>query len=170
VSAAAGSGLVAQPDSLLIRGPDRASWLPLRDSADGRYQSAQGAPFVYPDDGRATACASARAFRACVYPVYGSGLARRLVSLLEPEAELLRGFPAVAATLRMVLVTGTDCLGAKGELLFRESSFRDDLAESAIRGTLGQCVLPLPEALRGLRSVWDRLRTGALSLTELPGS
>ena len=59
------------PESLVVLGPDRADWKPIAEA--DRVLSDPS--FVYPDDGRATACAGDATLTTCVYPAYRTALA-----------------------------------------------------------------------------------------------
>jgi hypothetical protein len=92
-----GAGLVTLPEAVVPLGPDRADWKPGPEAdrvlADPSY--------AYPEDGRATSCAGA-APSVCVYPAYGTGLARHVHEAMRPVAGSLRGLPGVPTRVRMV--------------------------------------------------------------------
>jgi hypothetical protein len=134
-----GAGLLAKPDSLLPNGPNPALW-----QSEHHIITALQAdrPFPFPDDGRATACATGRAFTACVYPAYGSRMASLIASKMEREAELLQGFPGAPTKLRMVPAENIDCIGTDGAMTFPEgnaSLLTDPYFD--LRGLLTRCVL-----------------------------
>jgi hypothetical protein len=97
-----GARLVALPEALVPLGPDPADWKTVAEAdkvlADSTY--------VYPDDGRATSCAGDATLTACVYPVYGTRLARHLHEAMRPLAGLLAGLPGAPARVRMVPYAG----------------------------------------------------------------
>jgi hypothetical protein len=82
------------------------------------YAGGEVAPFAYPQDGRATACARSEHLEVCVYPAFGERRARDVVEDLEPLAALLDGLPGVPRRVRMVPSTLTPC--ADGELQIAE--------------------------------------------------
>jgi hypothetical protein len=96
--AAGGVAVVTMPQRLLVLGPDPAGWRPLAE-----VRSVVEDPFwTYPDDGRARSCAAGQTLTACVYPVYGQGLARSIRDAMEPVAGLFAGLPGVPTRARMV--------------------------------------------------------------------
>jgi hypothetical protein len=95
---AGGVGVVTLPYRLVVLGPDRADWRPLREvAAEGGDR-----PWTYPDDGHARACAGDATLTACVYPAYGQGLARIVRDAVAPVAVLFAGLPGVPTRVRMV--------------------------------------------------------------------
>ena len=95
---AGGARLVALPETLVMLGPDRADWK--TDAEAGRVLSDPS--FVYPDDGRATACAGDATLSVCVYPAYRTELAQRVHESVRPVAGLLAGLPGVPTRIRKV--------------------------------------------------------------------
>jgi hypothetical protein len=95
---AGGVGVVTLPYRLVVLGPDRADWRPLREVTGvggDRW-------WAYPDDGHARACAGDATLRACVYPAYGQGLAQVIRDAVAPVAVLFAGLPGVPTRVRMV--------------------------------------------------------------------
>jgi hypothetical protein len=70
---AGGARLVALPVAVVPLGPDRADWKPGPEA----NMILEDPSYAYPDDGRATNCAG-DAPSVCVYPAYGTGLARHV--------------------------------------------------------------------------------------------
>jgi hypothetical protein len=115
-----GARLVALPEALVPLGPDRSDWKTVAEA--DRVLSDPS--YVYPEDGRATSCAGDATLTACVYPVYGTELARHLHEAMRPLAGLLAGLPGVPTRVRMVPVAGAVFCG-KGEVQVWERSLQD---------------------------------------------
>jgi hypothetical protein len=95
---AGGVGVVTLPHRLVVLGPDRADWKPLREVT----AEAGDRLWTYPEDGHARACAGDATLTACVYPAYGQGLARVVRDAVAPVAVLFAGLPDVPTRVRMV--------------------------------------------------------------------
>jgi hypothetical protein len=120
--------LVAIPESLVMLGPDRADWKPVAEA--DRVLSDPS--FVYPDDGRATACAGDATLTVCVYPAYRTELAQRVHEAVQPMAGLLTGLPGVPTRIRMVPMGLGRCHG--GEVQIGEHSLSGSLTSSDVYG------------------------------------
>jgi hypothetical protein len=95
---AGGMGMVTLPHRLVVLGPDRADWKPLREVTGvggDRW-------WTYPDDGHARACAGDATLTACVYPAYGQRLAQVIRDAVAPVAGVFTGLPGVPTRVRMV--------------------------------------------------------------------
>ena len=231
VLAGAGGGrLAALPEGLIALGPDRTHWKPAAE-AD---QVLADPSYVYPQDGRATSCAGDANLSVCVYPAYGTRLARRQHQALQPAAGLLTGLPGTPTRARMVPISVAWCRAADEvqiwEQILRDLSPRriveayltcalgqsDDLdqhgssaldpqdvvrlwalvasgtittgeLQGAAQGddipelmqtwaspetaaaALAMAQLPADQVRAELAPLWDRLRAGTLSISQLPG-
>jgi hypothetical protein len=168
---AGGARLVALPEAVVRLGPDRADWKPAPEAdrvlADPSY--------AYPEDGRATACAGDDP-SVCVYPAYGTGLARHVHESVRPVAGLFSGLPGVPTRVRMVPVgLITDCAGA--EVQMGEEFLRFLQPSRMIAVPYLTCVLGLaneaellhttPDPSRDAVRLWALLATGAVTTQEL---
>jgi hypothetical protein len=230
LAGASGSRLAALPEALIALGPDQAHWKPAAE-AD---QVLADPSYVYPQDGRATSCAGDANLSVCVYPAYGTRLARRQHQALQPTAGLLTGLPGTPTRARMVPISVAWCRAADEvqiwEQILRDLSPRriveayltcalgqsDDLdqhgssaldprdvvklwalvasgtittgeLQRAAQGdnipelmqtsaspetaaaALAMAELPADQVRAELAPVWDRLRAGTLSISQLPG-
>jgi hypothetical protein len=222
--------LVALPEALIALGPDRAHWKPAAE-AD---QVLADPSYVYPQDGRATSCAGDANLSVCVYPAYGTRLARRQHQALQPTAGLLTGLPGTPTRARMVPISVAWCRAAD-EVQIWEQILRDlsprRIVEAYLTCALGQsneldqhgssaldprdvvklwalvasgtittgelqraaqgdnipelmqtsaspetaaaalamADLPADQVRTELAPIWDRLRAGTLSISQLPG-
>ncbi len=175
LASVAGFGLLRQPDSVLADGPDRTAWRPLYHSLNGLILTN---PFVYPDDGTATACASGRTLTACVFPAYGKPLAQRFVSLLDREATFLRGFPGAPTRLRMVPASGEGCRDARpGRVVYQENQYLIfNLRPEELTGYLIHCLfvdatgsydlsrVGIPTPAQNTVALWMELQIGEETL------
>jgi hypothetical protein len=103
LAAFSGAWLSSQPHSVVVLGPDTVREI---HEGDDYYYPAlnrlarQTGP--WPDDGRASACATSRGFEACVYPEFGDDFAREVASEYAQQARLLRGLDVFPTRARMV--------------------------------------------------------------------
>jgi hypothetical protein len=95
---AGGVGVITLPHRLVVLGPDRADWKPLREVTGVGGDRL----WAYPDDGHARACAGDATLAACVYPAYGQRLAEVIRDAVAPVAVLFAGLPGVPTRVRMV--------------------------------------------------------------------
>jgi hypothetical protein len=167
---AGGARLVALPEALVPLGPDRADWKPNPEAdlvlADPSY--------AYPEDGRATSCAG-DAPSVCVYPAYGTGLARHVHETVQPVAGLFSGLPGAPTRVRMVPVGDAICHG--GEVQLGEEGLRflqpsRALAASYLSCALGQSHTAEPfdgaaDDTRDAVKLWALLATSAVTRQEL---
>jgi hypothetical protein len=107
LAAGGGAPMVTLPDREVLLGPDRADRRPVDGLDEASDDPAVDAMYHdrswrFPDDGRATACATDASLSVCVYPAYGEALARYVHGALRPVAELFRGLPGVPERVRMV--------------------------------------------------------------------
>jgi hypothetical protein len=167
---AGGARLVALPEGVVPLGPDRADWKPNPEAnmilADWSY--------AYPEDSRATSCAG-DAPSVCVYPAYGTGLARHVHEAVQPVAGLFSGLPSVPTRVRMVPVGGAFCQGGEVQLGEQDLRFRPpsrELAASYLTCVLGQPRTADPfddtaDDTRDAVKLWALLATGAVTAQEL---
>jgi len=131
---AGGARLVALPEAVVPLGPDRADWKPAPEAdmvlADPSY--------AYPEDGRATSCVG-DAPSVCVYPAYGTGLARHVHETVQPVAGLFSGLPGAPTRVRMVPVGDAICHG--GEVQLGEEGLRFLQPSRALAASYLSCAL-----------------------------
>jgi hypothetical protein len=168
--ASGGAGLVVLPEAVVVLGPDRADWKPGVEA-----EAVLSDPsFAYPDDGRAISCAGDTPLTVCVYPAYGTGLARRVHAALRPVAGLLAGLPGVPTRVRTVPLNAGSCRG--GELQLWEQFVRG-LQRREFAGAYLSCALGQddePEATGGATvdardavRFWGLLASGTVTSQEL---
>ena len=163
--------LVAMPESLVMLGPDRADWKPIAEADRVLSDSS----FVYPDDGRATACAGDATLTTCVYPAYRAALARRVNGAVQPVARLFDGLPGVPTRIRMVPMGIGRCHGGEvqiGEDALSGSSPRGHLASTYLSCALGPAAEPGPSEapaadVRDAVKLWALLAAGVVTSQEL---
>jgi hypothetical protein len=171
VLVASGSArLVALPEAVVPLGPDRADWKP----ATQTDLILSDPSFAYPEDRRAISCAGDTALTACVYPAYGTGLARRVHAAVRPVAGLLAGLPGIPTRVRMVPLNAGSCRG--GELQLWEQFVRG-LERREFAGAYLTCALgqdDAPEATGGATvdardavRFWGLLASGTVTSQEL---
>jgi hypothetical protein len=166
-----GARLVALPEAAVRLGPDRADWKPFPEAdlvlADPSY--------AYPEDGRATSCAG-DAPSVCVYPAYGTGLARHVHEAVQPVAGLFSGLPGAPTRVRMVPAgIITSCQGA--EVQMGEEDLRFLQPRRVIAASYVTCVLDqshraeqVPSSADDARDavkLWALLAAGAVTSQEL---
>jgi hypothetical protein len=159
------------PVSLVVLGPDPADWKPIAE-ADRVLSNPS---FVYPDDGRATACAGDATITTCVYPAYRSALAERVNGAVQPVARLFTGLPGVPTRIRMVPMGIGRCHGGEvqiGEEILRGSGPRGQLAGPYLSCALGQTEEPGPSEspagdVRDAVKLWALLAGGLVTSQEL---
>jgi hypothetical protein len=133
-----GVQLQAKANYYSVNSPNPVSWVP----EYGPYASGLFTPDprIYPDDHRATVCATSSAVRVCVYPAYGRSLATSLVSILDPEARAVESVIGRPTYVRMVPVAEESCGAGLGRAVLTEqyaySYYRD------LNGYLISCALP----------------------------
>jgi hypothetical protein len=183
---AGGVGVVTLPHRLVVLGPDRADWRPLREVTGvggDRW-------WTYPDDGHARACAGDATLTACVYPAYGQRLAQVIRDAVAPVAVLFAGLPGVPTRVRMVPTqdsssSHSSCRGSEaqvgepdaralsrddndGRFLYVDSYLRCALGERnwgvGVNDHLGD--QPPSEALDAVK-VWALLASGNVTSEEL---
>jgi hypothetical protein len=167
---AGGARLVALPVAVVPLGPDRADWKPGPEA----NMILEDPSYAYPDDGRATNCAG-DAPSVCVYPAYGTGLARHVHQAVQPVAGLFSGLPGVPTRVRMVPVEGTFCHGGEVQLGEQDLRFRQPsraLAAIYLTCVLGQSGTAEPfddtaDDARDAVRLWALLATGAVTGQEL---
>jgi hypothetical protein len=230
LAGAGGTRLVALPETLVALGPDRAHWRPAAEADQVQADTS----YAYPQDGRARSCAGDAALSVCVYPAYGTRLARHVHQAVQPAAGLLTGLPGTPTRVRMVPLSVAWCR-APGEVQIWEQILRDlqprRTVEAYLTCVLGQsdeldqhgsstldprdvvklwalvasgtittgelqrgaqgdnipelmqtsaspetaaaalamAELPADQVRTELASIWDRLRAGTLSISQLPG-
>jgi hypothetical protein len=139
LAALSGPWLMAQPHSVVVLGPDT-----LREIHEGddfyhpvvTRLARQLGP--WPDDGRASTCATRRGFEVCVYPEFGDDFAREVATEYAQQAQLLRGLDVFPTRARMVpRYWAVDSCTSEEVLLF-ESRY-PPLIE-AYNSSLFQCV------------------------------
>jgi hypothetical protein len=171
-----GARLVALPEALVPLGPDPADWKTMAE-ADKVLADPS---FAYPDDGRATSCAGDATLTACVYPVYGTRLARHLHQAMRPLAGLLAGLPGTPTRIRMVPLPAVLC--PEGEVQVGEGHLQGTrsqpspmVADPYLSCALGY-VINRPEPPEGstVRSrdvvrLWALLASGTMTRRELQG-
>jgi hypothetical protein len=172
-----GARLVALPEALVPLGPDRVDWKTVAEAdkvlADPSY--------VYPDDGRATSCAGDATLTACVYPVYGTELARDLHEAMRPLAGLLAGLPGAPTRVRMVPQTGAVLCG-DGEVQVGEVSLQGTQSQprQMVADPYLTCALGYPRNQpeppegstvhsRDVVRLWALLASGTVTRQELQG-
>jgi hypothetical protein len=168
---AGGTRLVPLPEAMVILGPDRSDWKPIAE-AD---RDLSDPSFVYPDDGRATACAGNAALTTCVYPAYRTALAERVNGAVRPVARLFTGLPGVPTRIRMVPMGIGRCHGREvqiGEEILRGSGPRGQLAGPYLSCALGQGQEPGPSEsptgdVRDAVKLWALLAGGLVTSQEL---
>jgi hypothetical protein len=168
---AGGTRLVPLPEAMVILGPDRSDWKPIAEA--DRVLSDPS--FVYPDDGRATACAGNAALTTCVYPAYRTALAERVNGAVRPVARLFTGLPGVPTRIRMVPMGIGRCHGREvqiGEEILRGSGPRGQLAGPYLSCALGQGQEPGPSEsptgdVRDAVKLWALLAGGLVTSQEL---
>ena len=159
------------PASLVVLGPDPADWKPVAEA--DRVLSDPS--FVYPDDGRATACAGDATITTCVYPAYRTALAERVNGAVQPVARLFTGLPGVPTRIRMVPMGIGRCHGGEvqvGEEILRDSGPRGQLAGPYLSCALGQTGEPAPSwspagDVRDAVKLWALLAGGLVTSQEL---
>jgi hypothetical protein len=154
LSGTAGARLVALPDDLLVLGPDRASWKPVRGESDPQAEGLFADPgWSFPTDGQARACAGDASVSVCVYPAYGERLARDMHAAIAPVARLFAGLPGAPTLVRMVPVGMGSCRGAEAqapEAWVREPAGRSaQQTRSFYRGFYLDCALGRHPAASG---------------------
>ena len=167
---AGGARLAALPEAVVPLGPERADWKPIPEA--DRVLSDPS--YAYPEDGRATSCAG-DAPSVCVYPAYGTGLARHVHETVQPVAGLLGGLPGVPTRVRMVPVGDAICHG--GEVQMGEQGLRFLQPSRALAASYLTCVLgqsdtaePFERSAGDVRDVvklWALLAAGAVTSQEL---
>jgi hypothetical protein len=165
-----GARLVVLPEAVVPLGPDRADWKPAVEAdwvlADPSY--------AYPEDGRATACAG-DVPSVCVYPAYGTGLARHVHDSVKPVARLFSGLPGAPTRIRMTPMGVATCHG--DEVQMEEESLRflppsRVLAAHYLTCTLGQSSRPEvshspADDTRDAVKLWALLASGVTTSQEL---
>jgi hypothetical protein len=122
-----GARLAALPETLVALGPDRADWKPAAQTD----LILSDPSFAYPQDGRATACAGDTGLTVCVYPAYGTGLAKRVHQAIQPVAGVVAGLPGAPTRVRMVPLNAGRCRGGEvqiWELVLRQLQRREHAA------------------------------------------
>jgi hypothetical protein len=162
--------LVALPEAVVPLGPDRADWKPGAEA-----EAVLSDPsFTYPEDRRAISCAGDTALSVCVYPAYGTGLARRVHAAVRPVAGLLAGLPGVPTRVRTVPLNAGSCRGGELQLWeqFVRALERREYAGAYLTCALGQD--DEPEATGGATvdardavRFWGLLASGTLTSQEL---
>jgi hypothetical protein len=171
VLVASGSArLVALPEAVVPLGPDRADWKPGAEA-----EAVLSNPsFAYPEDRRAISCAGDTALTVCVYPAYGTGLARRVHAAVRPVAGLLAGLPGIPTRVRTVPLNAGSCRGGELQLWeqFVRALQRREYAGAYLTCALGQD--DEPEATGGSTvdardavRFWGLLASGAVTRQEL---
>jgi hypothetical protein len=120
LAASSGAWLLSQPHGVAIFGPDTARMI-YDDFDYPALARVAGRIGPWPDDGRATTCATNDAFRACVFPEFGDDFARELASEYARQASLLRGLDVFPTRVRMVPVYWGDEACTPKEVLYFES-------------------------------------------------
>jgi hypothetical protein len=173
VLVASGSArLVALPEAVVPLGPDRADWKP---GAEAEVVLSDPS-FAYPEDRRATSCAGDTALTACVYPAYGTGLARRVHQAVRPVAGLLAGLPGVPTRVRMVPLNAGSCRGGELQLWeqFVRGLQRREYAGAYLTCALGQDDEPATGGAtvdaRDAVRFWGLLASGTLTSQDLQGA
>jgi hypothetical protein len=172
---AGGTRLLALPQELMVLGPDRADW---KTPAEAEAVLANPS-YAYPDDGRATSCAGDATLSVCVYPTYGTGLARRVHRDVEPVAGLLAGLPGAPARARMVPGYVDGC--RDGEVLLPDlglrllRGIRTYAAQSYLDCALGQLgglrqSWSQPGGARDVVKLWALLASGTVTRQEVEGA
>jgi hypothetical protein len=148
----AGAWLRNQPIGVAVLGPDTAFEIHDFSAYNGfrKLDRLARAAGPWPDDGRATVCATRYGFEACVYPEFGEAYARRLASLLGPQARLLSGLDGVPLRARMVPSQWMAQPCAVGEVLYAESRYPPSV-DGYVFGLL-DCVWSTPYGGRGWRA------------------
>jgi hypothetical protein len=133
--------------------------------------------FAYPQDGRVTACAGDTALTVCVYPAYGTGLARRVHEAMQPVAGVVAGLPGAPTRVRMVPLNAGRCRGGEvqiWELVLRQLQRREHAA-AYLTCALGQD--DQPEATGGAMvdasdvvRFWGLLASGTVTRQDLQGA
>jgi hypothetical protein len=166
-----GARLVALPEAAVRLGPDRADWKPFPEADRVLLDPS----YAYPEDGRATSCAG-DAPPVCVYPAYGTGLARHVHETVRPVAGLFSGLPGAPTRVRMVPAgIGTRCQGAELQLGEEDLRFRQSsrvLAAAYLSCALGQSDNPelahsAADHTRDAVKLWALLAGGAITSQEL---
>jgi hypothetical protein len=165
-----GARLAALPETVVALGPDRADWKPAAQTD----LILSDPSFAYPQDGRATTCAGDTALTVCVYPAYGTGLARRVHQAIHPVAGLLAGLPGAPTQVRMVPLNAGRCRGGEVQLWeqFVRGLERREFAGAYLTCALGQD--DEPEAAGGATvdardavRFWGLLASGTVTSQEL---
>jgi hypothetical protein len=171
LAGAGGIRLVALPEALVALGPDRAHWRPAAE-AD---QVLADTSYIYPQDGRASSCAGDVNLSVCVYPAYGTRLARRVHQSVQPTAGLLTGLPGTPTRVRMVPLSVAWCRAAE-EVQIWEQILRDlqprRTVEAYLTCALGQSDepdQPSSSALdaRDVVKLWALVASGTITTGEL---
>jgi hypothetical protein len=133
-----GVQLQAKANRYTVRGPDPASWVPEYE----QYASGLSTPDprIYPDDHRATVCASSSAVRVCVYPAYGRSLATSFISIFDPEARAIESVIGRPTYVRMVPVAEESCSAGLGQAVLTEQQLFGYYYH--LSGYLISCALP----------------------------
>jgi hypothetical protein len=171
LAGAGGIRLVALPETLVALGPDRAHWRPAAEADQVQADRS----YAYPQDGRARSCAGDAALSVCVYPAYGTRLARHVHQAVQPAAGLLTGLPGTPTRVRMVPLSVAWCR-APGEVQIWEQILRDlqprRTVEAYLTCALGQSDepdQPSSSALdaRDVVKLWALVASGTITTGEL---
>jgi hypothetical protein len=138
LAALSGVWLTDQPHGVVVLGPGTVR--EIHEGDDFYYPALnrlarQTGP--WPDDGRASACATSRGFEACVYPEFGDAFARGLAAEYGQQARLLRGLDVFPTRARMVPSHFALDLCTSEELLLFENRNQPDI--QAYDSSLFQC-------------------------------
>ena len=139
LAAFSGVWLSSQPHSVVVLGPDTVR--EIHEGGDFYYpaldrQSRQIGP--WPDDGRASTCATSNGFEVCVFPEFGNDFARVVATEYGQQARLLHGLDVFPTRARMVPhYWAVDSCTSEELLLFE---FRNPPLIQAYDSSLFQCV------------------------------
>lgn len=137
----AGAWLLSQPHTVVVLGPDMVR--EIHEGDDFHFAALtrlarQTGP--WPDDGRATECATSNGFEVCVYPEFGDVFARVVANEYAEQASLLQGLDVFPARARMVPHYWSTHSCTPEALLLSES--RNEPVINAYDASLLQCAWP----------------------------
>jgi hypothetical protein len=139
LGAFSGAWLISQPHRVFVFGPDTVREI---HEGDDYYYPAldrlahQTGP--WPDDGRASICATSRGFEVCVFPEFGDDFARQVATQYAQQTRLLHGLDDFPTRARMVPQYWAVDSCTSEELLLSE--YRNPPLIQAYDSSLFQCM------------------------------
>jgi hypothetical protein len=131
--------LISQPHRVVVFGPDTVR--EIHEGDDYYYPALDGLAHQtgpWPNDGRASTCATSRGFEVCVFPEFGEDFARQLATQYAQQTRLLHGLDDFPTRARMVPQYWAVDSCTSEELLLSE--YRNPPLIQAYDSSLFQCM------------------------------